>query len=66
MAFVALVAEATAPLTIDPKIEVSQVGFEYEPVEYKPFVTVAALPEMLIPHVPVALVPETEGAPIVL
>ena len=66
MAFVALVAEATAPLTIDPKMEVSQVGFEYEQVEYKPLVTVAALPEMLIPQVPVALVPETEGAPIVL
>ena len=61
-----MVAVATAPDTIDPNIEVNQVGFEYEPVEYRPLVTVAAFPLMLIPHVPLAFVPVVLGAPTVL
>jgi hypothetical protein len=32
VAVVAEVAEATAPLTIEPEIEVNQAGFEYDPV----------------------------------
>jgi hypothetical protein len=49
------------PLTIEPEMEVSHVGLEYDPVEYKPLVTVAALPVILIPHDPEAPVPVGEG-----
>ena len=45
------------PLTIEPEMEVNHVGLEYDPVEYKPFVTVAALPVIDIPHVPLVPVP---------
>jgi len=46
-----------SPLTIEPETEVNHVGLEYDPVEYKPFVTVAALPVIDIPHVPLVPVP---------
>jgi hypothetical protein len=45
------------PLIIEPEMEVNHVGLEYDPVEYKPFVTVAALPVIDIPHVPLVPVP---------